>query len=251
MEQRRSDPADDMISALVHGRLGSGEEVSAAKILGIGFTMVTGGNDTTTGLLGGALELLTRHPDQRALLLEDLGAVRGRGRGVPATHVTGAGTGAHHDARRRDRGPDDPRRPQGAAALRLGQPRRARVRSGRRARATSAPASGATSRFSYGPHHCIGAAAARLQARIALEELLCRVAPTSASTPRPAASPRGTSCVATSRCRSVPEAARDACCDGEAPRRRRRSTGGDSSGASDRDAVGRGENGGSSSWLTC
>jgi cytochrome P450 len=28
--------------------------------------------------------------------------------------------------------------------------------------------------FSYGPHHCIGAAAARLQARIALDELLAR-----------------------------------------------------------------------------
>ena len=28
--------------------------------------------------------------------------------------------------------------------------------------------------FSYGPHHCIGAAAARLQTRIALEELLAR-----------------------------------------------------------------------------
>ena len=43
-----------------------------AQILGMGFTMVTGGNDTTTGLLGGSAELLTRHPDQRAVLLEDL-----------------------------------------------------------------------------------------------------------------------------------------------------------------------------------
>jgi len=29
--------------------------------------------------------------------------------------------------------------------------------------------------FSYGPHHCLGAAAARLQARVALEELLARI----------------------------------------------------------------------------
>ena len=44
------------------------EQASAMWIVGFVFTMVTGGNDTTTGLLGGSLELLTRHPEQRALL---------------------------------------------------------------------------------------------------------------------------------------------------------------------------------------
>jgi hypothetical protein len=69
--QRRSEPTDDMLSALVHGRLATGEDVSPAKMLGVAFTMVTGGNDTIMGLLGEALELLTRHPEQRKLLLEE------------------------------------------------------------------------------------------------------------------------------------------------------------------------------------
>lgn len=44
--------------------------VPLLRILGFAVTMVAGGNDTTTGLLGGAAELLTERPDQRALLLE-------------------------------------------------------------------------------------------------------------------------------------------------------------------------------------
>lgn len=41
------------------------------KILGMGFTMVLGGNDTATGLLGGACEYLTAFPEQRAKLIAD------------------------------------------------------------------------------------------------------------------------------------------------------------------------------------
>ncbi len=33
--------------------------------------MVTGGNDTVTGMLGGSMPLLHRRPDQRRLLLDD------------------------------------------------------------------------------------------------------------------------------------------------------------------------------------
>jgi cytochrome P450 len=171
--KRRAEPGEDMISALVHGRLNTGEEVSLAKILGVGFTMVTGGNDTVTGLLGGALELLTRHPDQRVLLLGDAGLlpnaieeflrltspVQGLAR-LTTRDVTVEGVtipkhrkvlllyaSANRDER--EFGPDaeqcDVRR------------RFKRMLS-----------------FSYGPHFCIGAAAARLQARVALEELLAR-----------------------------------------------------------------------------
>jgi cytochrome P450 len=170
IEERRKNPVDDMLSAVVHARI-DGEEVSMAKILGLGFTMVTGGNDTTTGLLGGAAELLTRHPDQRALLIEDPTRIRDaieellrltspvqglartttrdvelHGKTIPAgLKVMLLYASASRDER--EYGPD---------AAQLDVARRAR-------RHLS---------FGYGPHHCIGAAAARLQARIAIEELL-------------------------------------------------------------------------------
>lgn len=41
------------------------------SILAFAFTMVTGGNDTTTGMLGGSMQLLLQRPDQRRLLAEN------------------------------------------------------------------------------------------------------------------------------------------------------------------------------------
>src|SRR5205823_365848 len=66
IEWRRAEPGDDVISELV--RVSDGAGVSALQILGFAFTMVTGGNDTTTGLLSVGLELLAADPEQRAAL---------------------------------------------------------------------------------------------------------------------------------------------------------------------------------------
>lgn len=68
IEWRKKTPGDDLISELLE--MGE-EKVSIMWILGLAFTMITGGNDTTTGLLGGSAVLLTDSPDQRKLLLED------------------------------------------------------------------------------------------------------------------------------------------------------------------------------------
>lgn len=169
--RRRSDDiGDDTISALIAAGT---SKVDTLGMLGFAFTMVTGGNDTTTGLLGGAAELLTAHPDQRARLLSDpsliptaleellrlTSPVQGLARTV-TTDVTlhertvPAGrkvlllfASANRDERRF--GPD-------AAALDV----------------TRDPKPIVT--FGYGAHHCLGAAVARLQARVALEELLAR-----------------------------------------------------------------------------
>lgn len=172
IEKVRKDPGEDVISALVHARP-NGKEVPVAQILGFAFTMVTGGNDTTTGLLSGAAELLSKNPDQQKLLAEDperipnaveeflrvtspvQGLARTATRDVTIDGVTiPAGRkvmllygSANLDER--EFGPD-------AGECNVGRKIRRHVA------------------LSYGPHHCIGAATVRLQARIALEELLAR-----------------------------------------------------------------------------
>src|SRR3954454_6241516 len=51
IDRRRKEPTDDVFSELVTAA--DEERVDPLRILGSAFTMVTGGNDTTTGLLGG------------------------------------------------------------------------------------------------------------------------------------------------------------------------------------------------------
>jgi cytochrome P450 family 130 len=133
--------------------------------------MIAGGNDTTTGLLAGAAELLAAHPDQRQRLRDDPALIPGaveellrltspvqglcrvttrdveiRGQRIRAgERVLLCYAAANRDPR--EFGPD-------AEELDVGR-RIERLLS-----------------FSTGAHFCLGAAAARLQGRVVLEELL-------------------------------------------------------------------------------
>ena len=174
IERRRADPGDDTVSHLVAAGMGAdGDVAGLLSILAFTFTMVTGGNDTTTGLLGGAVQLLHRNPDQRALLAADpelipdaveeflrlTSPVQGlartatrdvtlHGRTIPA----GRKVLLLYGSANRDE------RQYGADAAELDVRRRPRN----------------ILTFSHGAHHCLGAAAARMQARVALTELLTR-----------------------------------------------------------------------------
>ncbi len=169
--RRRVEPADDTISDLVAASEGTG--VTDLQILGFAFTMVTGGNDTTTGLLSGGLELLSAHPDQRALLagqpelmrtaVEELLRLTSPVQGLARTttneiEVSGVAI------------------PEGRKVLLLyGSANRDEREFGHDAeelRLLRAPRRILS--FGYGPHLCLGAAVARLMGRVTLEELLAR-----------------------------------------------------------------------------
>src|SRR6476469_7461574 len=174
IERRRRDPEDDTVSHLVAAGVGAdGDIAGVLSILAFTFTMVTGGNDTTTGMLGGTVQLLHQRPDQRRLLAEDPKL-------IPdaideflrlTSPVQGLARTTTRDVAIRDTTIPADRR----VLLLYGAAHRDERQYGSDAGeldVTRKPRNILT--FSHGAHHCLGAAAARMQSRVALTELLTR-----------------------------------------------------------------------------
>ena len=174
IERRRTEPGDDVVSDLVSmmdDPDNDSEVVDVLSILGFAFTMVAGGNDTTTGLLGGAAELLTEHRDQRRLILE--GEVHMSDAVEELLRLTSPVQGLARTTTR-DVTVRGRTIPAGRKVLLLyASANRDESQFG--ADAEELDLRRTIDRmltFGYGAHHCLGAAAARLQARVAIEELL-------------------------------------------------------------------------------
>lgn len=70
---RAQHPADDLMTGLVHAEV-DGERLTQAEIAAFLVLLSVAGNDTTRHTTSHAMRALTVHPEQRALLLEDLDA---------------------------------------------------------------------------------------------------------------------------------------------------------------------------------
>ncbi len=167
--QRRRHPADDLVSVIVAGQDGEAT-LSDLEVFGFVVVLLVAGNETTTNLIGNAVQALLDHPEQLELVCEntslipnlveealrfdppiqmlfrtvtrdvEVGGVR-LGAGSVVAPLIGA---ANRDDRRFPDGDrfDVTRDPQGHLA------------------------------FGFGVHHCLGAALARLEAAAALEALV-------------------------------------------------------------------------------
>jgi cytochrome P450 family 130 len=172
LAERRVVRRDDLMSALVDAEL-DGEQLSEEDLLGFCFTLIVAGNDTTTNLIANGAVLLAEHPEQRALLgkqpeaianaIEEMvrcespaqalprrmkGDVTLHGRTIPeGAMVRLVWAAANRDEREfPDAEKFDVTRP---VPRHLG--------------------------FGVGAHFCLGARLARLEARVAFEELLARI----------------------------------------------------------------------------
>jgi cytochrome P450 family 130 len=167
IKRRRDAPGEDTISQLAR----AGDDVSVLQMLGFAFTMVAGGNDTTTGLLGVALQLLTEHRDQRQKLIDAPDLIPDAVEELLrlSSPVQGLARTTTREVELRGR-----RIPSGARVLLLYA---AANRDPREfgSDADELDVERAPRRilaFGHGAHHCLGAAAARLAGRVVLEELL-------------------------------------------------------------------------------
>jgi cytochrome P450 len=174
IERRRRDPEDDTVSHLVAAGVGAdGDMAGMLSILAFTFTMVTGGNDTTTGMLGGAVQLLHQRPDQRRLLINNPDLIADAVDELLrlTSPVQGLARTTTRDVRL------------GSTAIPAGRKVLLLYGSANRDEREYGPDAGELEvrrrprnimTFSHGAHFCLGAAAARMQARIALTELLAR-----------------------------------------------------------------------------
>ena len=171
-ETRRADPRDDIVSELLRAEV-DGERISQAEFNAFVLLLAVAGNETTRNLISGGVALLSEHPQERARLLADPGLIPTAVDEMLRYHPP-----VLHFRR---------------TAMRDVELRGARIREGDKVSIWYVSANrdeevfadpdrfdvGRTPNdhlsFGFGPHFCLGASLAHLEARVMFEELLRRL----------------------------------------------------------------------------
>jgi cytochrome P450 len=176
IDWRADHPSDDIMTDLLHAEFedetGTVRRLTRQEILTYVTVVAGAGNETTTRLIGWAGKVLGDHPDQRRELVEDRSLVANAIEELlryepPAPHV---GRYVPHDVELHGR-----TIPAGSAVLFLvGAANRDDRRFDDPDRFDIHRRIGQHLTFGYGVHYCLGAALARLEGRVALDEVLNR-----------------------------------------------------------------------------
>lgn len=172
LNDRRRAPADDLMSALIEAEV-DGQRLSEEDLLGFCFLLLIAGNDTTTTLIGNGAELLARHPDQRAELVADSSLIPSAVEEMVRIESPTQALPRTANSRLELHGIEIP---EGARVMLLWGAANLDEREFPDAERfdihRSAPRHLG---FGHGVHFCLGAPLARLEARVAFEELLARL----------------------------------------------------------------------------
>jgi cytochrome P450 len=173
LEAKQRDPGDDLVSLLAQSEL-DGRRLDPGEVFTWLLTLLVAGNETTRTLLSGGMVALAEHPEQRAALAADPStipdAVEECLRWVTPIQTFCRTVVADTSV--------------GGQPVRAGDYLIMLYASGNRDEAAFGPTAGsfdvtravnpAHLAFGFGEHLCLGAALARLEARVFFEELLAR-----------------------------------------------------------------------------
>jgi cytochrome P450 len=173
---RRDHPSDDLVTDLLEvtftDETGAERHLDVEEILNYSGLLASAGNETTTRLIGWTGYLLARHPDQRQLLVDRPELIPGA---IEEILRFEAPSPVQARVVTRDVELHDTTVPQGSVVLLL------TAAANRDDRKFDHPDRLDVARridhhvsFGFGIHFCLGAALARLEGRVALEEVLAR-----------------------------------------------------------------------------
>ncbi|MFF3325242.1 cytochrome P450 [Streptomyces sp. NPDC002889] len=175
LAQKRAQPGDDLMSALIHASQGEGDDrLSGEELMGMAWLLLVAGHETTVNLISNGVLALLSHPDQLAALRADFSLMDSaveemlRYEGpvetptyrftvkpydIGGTTIPGGGQLVLVALADADRDPD-----------RFPDPDRFDIRRDTRGHLA----------FGHGIHYCLGAPLARLEARTVIRTLLER-----------------------------------------------------------------------------
>lgn len=172
VEHKSRAPRDDLISAMVSAREGD-DRLSTDEIMAMVVLLLTAGHETTVNLIASGTLTLLEHPTQLARWCEDA-AVVGTGVEELVRFVVPAETATQRYARE-DIRIGGARIPQGSLVLAvLASANRDRTRFDSPDHLDIGRTDNRHLSFGRGAHYCLGAPLARMEARIAITELLHR-----------------------------------------------------------------------------
>ncbi|MFM8973506.1 MAG: cytochrome P450 [Actinomycetota bacterium] len=169
---RRRTPGDDFTSVLLAAEP-DGEALTDDQVIGFCFLLIIAGNETTTKLIGNVLLALQRHPGERAKVLDDVGRIPDA---VEEVLRYDGSTQVMARTLTRDAERHGTTMRAGAKVLLLLGSANRDERVWDRPDVFDIDRAGSTHHvgFGHGIHVCLGAALARLEMRVSLEELLAR-----------------------------------------------------------------------------
>ena len=174
IEWRADHPSDDLMTQLLNAEIeddGVLRPLTRTEVLTYTSMIAGAGNETTTRLIGFIGQLLAEHPDQRRQLVDDFSLIPGAIEEVLRYEAPSPVQARYvaHDTECRDE-----KIPEGSVMLLLNGSANRDDRHFPDGERFDIHRKGGHLSFGQGLHFCLGSALARMQARVALEEILTR-----------------------------------------------------------------------------